>query len=167
MVMEMLSHKTPPSCIPANILTIATILCPQFQIVEELPSVSFVRKCRSALVVETKTLGAFLVAKSERKVEHHADATKRRHVDITNSIVRCETDIGVRPITLSSSILCVNETAEMVTEAITRTFKEGVVCLTTGVTLHARCIQDGGISYSSSQRQLSYQSRHLVKELSL
>ena len=35
------------------------------------------------------------------------------------------TDIGLRPITLSSSILSVSETSEMITEAIIRTFREG------------------------------------------
>ena len=122
MILEMLAHKTPPSCIPANILTITSLVFLEIKVVEEPPSVSFVRKCRSALVVETKTLGAYLIAKSDHAVEHHSDGTKRLQVAVDNSIVRCTTDIGLRPIMLSSYILSMSETSEMITEAIIRTF---------------------------------------------
>ena len=87
MILEMLAHKTSPPCIPANILTITSLVFLEIKVVEELPSVSFVRKCRNALVVETKTLGAYLIAKSDHAVEHHTNGTKRRQVSVDNSIV--------------------------------------------------------------------------------
>ena len=47
MILEMLSHCTPPSCIAANIITITELLNSDYDMVEELPSVPFIRPCRS------------------------------------------------------------------------------------------------------------------------
>ena len=58
MVLELLSHRTPPESIPANILTVCRIVSQSYDIVDALPGINYARKCRSTLVVETKTLGA-------------------------------------------------------------------------------------------------------------
>ena len=47
MILEMLPPHTLPSCITANILTMAELLNPDYDMVEELPSVPFIRPCRS------------------------------------------------------------------------------------------------------------------------
>ena len=49
MVLELLSHCTPPSCIATNILIVTEIICPHTNIVKELPSISIVRVFISAL----------------------------------------------------------------------------------------------------------------------
>ena len=47
LVLEMLSHRTPPSCIGPNILSVAITIFPNDNIVQELPGISFVHECRS------------------------------------------------------------------------------------------------------------------------
>ena len=42
LVVEMLSHGTPPSCISANILSVVKLLMPGAPIIEELPSLRFI-----------------------------------------------------------------------------------------------------------------------------
>ena len=62
MILEMLAHRTPPTCIAANILTVANSLHPNYDAVQILPCVSIVRECRSVLLVTTKTLAAYQLA---------------------------------------------------------------------------------------------------------
>ncbi len=52
-VLALLLHCNPPSCIPANILTVTKSLHPNMNGVEELPGVSFVHECHSVLVIGT------------------------------------------------------------------------------------------------------------------
>ena len=85
--LEMLSHRTPPESIPANIMTICKLISPNNDIVQELPGVDWVRKCHSIMVVETKTLGAMQVADAEETVGHHGDDTSRRGEGFRNYIV--------------------------------------------------------------------------------
>ncbi len=60
MVLEMVLHCTPPSCIPPVILTVVESLYndPTVNAVRQLPSVRTVWEWRSVLVVVTKTLAA-------------------------------------------------------------------------------------------------------------
>lgn len=58
-ILELLSHKTPPYCIPANILLVAESLHRNCPIVTELPGLSFVQECCTVLCVTTKSLGAY------------------------------------------------------------------------------------------------------------
>ena len=66
LILEMLSHRTPPSCIAPNILTFAKVLFLFVSIVKLLPSASFVRDCRSVLVFFTKALAAYSLAKVDQ-----------------------------------------------------------------------------------------------------
>jgi len=125
LVLELLSHCTPPSCIPANILTVCSLVFPNHKVVEELPSGSFVRHCCSILSVETKTLAAYNIARAPLIVEDHSDGTARRQTHVQNSICRVASGAGYRSITLDSAILAEDETSEMLTESILRTFKKG------------------------------------------
>ena len=77
MVLELLSHRTPPACISANILTVASILFPDGKSVLELPSTSFVRECRTLLVHTTKTLAAYTLGKVEKYDQLFNDGTQR------------------------------------------------------------------------------------------
>ena len=123
MVLEMLSHRTPPTCIAPNILTVAEIICPD--LVQELPGDSFMRSCRSELTYFTKLCATYQLGHAETFLEHHSDGTARHQTSMQNSIMRISSEGGFKNVTLSSAILSVDETSEMVTEAILRTFKEG------------------------------------------
>ena len=78
MIIELLSHCTPPSCIPANILTIDSMLHPKENKVKELMSVGFVRDCRGPMTVTTKTLAAYDLAKVDNYQQLFSDETPRK-----------------------------------------------------------------------------------------
>ena len=125
MVLELLSHRTPPACISANILTVASILFPNGASVLELPSTSFVRECRTLLVHTTKTLAAYTLGKVDKYDELFNDGTSRRQTSIENVIIGYMTENGFKTVTLSTSILAEDETAQACLEAVMATFKEG------------------------------------------
>lgn len=125
MVLELLSHRTPPSCISANILTVASIINPQQTTVKELPSVNFIRECRSVLSHLTKTLAAYQLAKHPILSEIFNDGTNRRQTSIQNCILGYMSDNGFKTLTLSTSILPENESSAMIAQSILDTFKEG------------------------------------------
>ena len=100
-------------------------------IVKELPSISFVRGCRNTLSYFTKLIAAYQLGKADTYIEHHSDGTQRHQILMQNSIIQIASEGGYKTGTLSSSILAEDETGEMITEAILRTFKEGRVILDT------------------------------------
>ena len=125
MILEMLSHRTPPSCVAANILTIAELLNPDFNMVKELPSLSFIRECRSVNLHLTKTMSAYTLAKVKEYSELFSDGTSRRQTSIQNLIIGFLEDGGFKTVALSTSILAEDDTATSLNESILRTFKEG------------------------------------------
>ena len=131
LVLEMLSHRTPPSCIGPNILSVAMTIFPNDNIVLELSGISFVRECRSVMAYLTKMLAAYQLAKVDIYFEHHSDGTSRRQITINNIIIRIATEGGFRNITLNSAILSEDETSEVLTATIVRTFREGQQFLVT------------------------------------
>ena len=116
MVLEMLSHRTPPSCVSQNILTVAEILCPDFKSVKELPSTRFVCGCRRVLSYFTKLMAAYQLAKVDTHLELHHDSTKRCQISIANLIIRIAIEGGFKNVTMNSAILSTNESAVMLTE---------------------------------------------------
>ncbi len=126
-VLGMLSHHAPPSCIPSTIQTVVQSLFenPSANLVRELPSVSIVREWRSVLVVVTKTLAAYQLGKADSYKQPLTDGTSHRQTAIQNAAVGILTDSVFKMVTLSSGILVENETAEYLTGSIVLTFKEG------------------------------------------
>jgi hypothetical protein len=120
----MLANRTPPTCVTPNILSTVEMLFPNSTIIHELPSLRFVRSCRSILVHVTKTLAAYLIAKAEKFDEIFSDGTSRRQTAIQNLIVRFLTESGFKTITLSTSIIAEEETSESLAASIMQTFKE-------------------------------------------
>ena len=125
MVLELLSHRTPPSCVSQNILTIAFIICPIHPIVKELPSKSFIRKCRSVLSYLTKLLAAYQLGKTNTHLQLHHDGTTRRQIALANLIIHIACLGGFKNVCLNSAILSHNETAVMQRDSILRTYREG------------------------------------------
>ena len=89
MVLEMLSHCTPPTCIPPVILTVVESLYNDQTVnaVRQLPSVRTVCKWRSVLVVVTKTLAAYLLGRADSYEQLFTDGTSRRQTAIQNAVV--------------------------------------------------------------------------------
>ena len=59
LIIELLSNHTPPTCIQSNILATARVLCPNIDIIKELPSFRYIRYMRTVLTRTTKTLAAY------------------------------------------------------------------------------------------------------------
>ena len=124
MIMEMLSHRTPPSCISANILTFAEILLPNHSMIKELPSQNFLRVTRSVMSNTTKTLAAYQLGKQEHWTQVHDDGTSRRGDTIQNVVVGFQSEAGYQTICLNNAILSEKDTARSITDAIIMSFKE-------------------------------------------
>jgi len=125
MVIEMLTHRTPPNSISPIIIAVCSHISPTYNLVRELPGESFTHECRSVLAVHTKTLGASQIAGAAEWIEHKSDETSRRGVTFGNSIVRIADAHGYRNVALSSGIIAKDSTAEEQVLAIERTFAEG------------------------------------------
>ena len=123
--LEMLSHQTPPESILANIMTICNLISPNNDIIQELPGVEWVRKCRSIMVVETKTLGVMQIAAAKARVGHHADDTSRRGQGFRNCVVRVRNKLVFSKVALLSCIFATDGTLESGVASIQPTFREG------------------------------------------
>ena len=88
------------------------------------------RGCRSALSFFTKLLAAYQLVKADKFSEYSSNGTQRRQISFQNCIIMIAIEVGFKTVTLSYTILSKDETSEMVTECIIRTFKEGCSMLT-------------------------------------
>eukprot|EP00956_Cyclotella_meneghiniana_P019144 scaffold32561_cov32-Cyclotella_meneghiniana.AAC.5 len=123
LVIEMLAHQTPPSCISANILSVVKLLVPDAPIVEELPSVRFVRNCRTVLLHLSKTLAAYEIAIQDRFLQLFTDGTTRRQTEFQNVVIGILTASGYRRVALDSCIISEEHNAKSVTSSIIVAFQ--------------------------------------------
>jgi hypothetical protein len=126
LIIELLSHRTPPSCVSANILSVVSLICPDYSsIIKDLPGVSFVRDCRSLLVVTTKTLAAYQLAKLKLFDQLCTDgSTDWRQFEIDNVVVGFLTNNGYKTVVLDATIIPTNKTAECLNASIIWMFRE-------------------------------------------
>ena len=121
--MEMLAHRTPPSCIGPNILATAQLLMPNTNIVHELPGLRFVRYMRTVLSYVTQTLAAYEIALSKEYVQAYTDGTSRRQTFMQNFILRLS-ESGYRQVTLSGCIISEDESSDTIARTIMKVFNE-------------------------------------------
>jgi hypothetical protein len=126
----MLAHRTPPSSVCANIMSVVQLLVPNVTIVKELPGIRFVRYCRTVLAQVTQTLAAYEIALADAIQQSHTDGTSRRQTAMQNFVVRVLREGGSRRITLSSCILAEDESSASIAAAIIREFKHSGELLT-------------------------------------
>jgi len=160
LVVELLSHRTPPSCVSANIISVLSLVCPnsinngknpfliikyishqinhhtntfcflsfmeqdKTNLAKDMPGVSFIRDCRSILVMMTKTLAAHHIAGLESHDQLHTDGTDRRQTEFENLVVGYMSDSGYKTVVLDATIVPDGKTAEHLHASILRTFKE-------------------------------------------
>ena len=105
LIMEWLSNRTPPSCIAANIVSLCSIIMPSADIALELPTTCYIRTVRSLLVVVTKTLAAYTVARVPRFHQIYTDGTTRRQTELINMLIGYVTDEGLKTVTLDNMII--------------------------------------------------------------
>lgn len=118
LVVEMLANGTPPSAVSANILSVCKLLFPGAPIVRELPSIRFVRSCRTVLLHLAKTLAAYEIASTDVYEQLFTDGTTRRQTEFQNVIIGVLTPAGYRRVALDGCILSEEHNAESVTTSI-------------------------------------------------
>ena len=74
LVLELLVNGTPPSSIPANIVSHVAIMNPNTT-VKEVPSVSWICRCRTILRIIGETLASYRLAKAEDWKQLFIDGT--------------------------------------------------------------------------------------------
>ena len=125
MVIKLLTYRTPPESIMANILMVCRLVSTNNNIVCSLPGVDFVHKYRSVLAVETKTLGGYRIAKAVKVFEHHSYDTPCRGLSFRKRILKIATKAGYENVALLSSIFVADGMVESGVSVIQRTFSEG------------------------------------------
>jgi len=162
LIVEILSHRTPPSCVSANIISVLSLVCPNLinngeypflniqyiihlikhhtntmyflsvisimkdktKLAKDMPGVSYIRDCRSLLVVITKTLAAHHLAGLESFDQLHTDGTDRRQTEFENVVVGYMSNSGYKSVVLDATIVPNGKTAEHLHASILRTFNE-------------------------------------------
>ena len=103
LIIELLVIGTPPSAIPATIGAFYETLLKKTP--EELPSVDFVRQCRTVTQVLCETMPAC-------RVQWVFDATSRRQTPFQASIITVMTDAGLDPVIVLSCVFLDDELSE-------------------------------------------------------
>ena len=62
LVLELLAHRTPPSCISSNILSVAKVILPNSDVIHQLTGVELICFCRGTLSYLTKILVSYELA---------------------------------------------------------------------------------------------------------
>jgi hypothetical protein len=83
----MLSNRTPPTCIQANIYAMARVLHPEMDVVKELPSVMHIKDMRTVLLQCTKSLAAYTLGRAKIWNQLHTDDTARHQCSIVNVVI--------------------------------------------------------------------------------
>ena len=93
--------------------------------VKVVPSVSWIRRCRTILRIIGETLASYRLAKAEDWKQLFTDGTSRRQSAIQNLIIGIKEDNMLQNIVLSSSIILKGETSEEQFNAISTMIDRG------------------------------------------
>ena len=120
LILELLVAGVPPSSVNASIVAFVKVVAPHIKILlEELPSIWFIRRCRTVLLTLCTLLAAHRLASAKKWGAIHSDGTGRRHIDIIDLTITIEEAINEYvPILFSASILPEDGTAESQHDAI-------------------------------------------------
>ena len=117
MICELLVAGVPPSAVPQSITIVYETIYDKTP--DELPSLSFVRRCRTVIQVVGETIAAIKLAEAPEYGQLFYDATTRRHIPFQCVLVGLlGADMKLDVVCLSSSIFLEDETAETTAESI-------------------------------------------------
>ena len=86
--MEQLVNSTLPAAISPNIVSQATLDMNGVKIiVQELPRINFIQKCRTILRIIGETLVDYSIGKVEQWDQLLSDGTGRRHIDLHDLVI--------------------------------------------------------------------------------
>ena len=123
LILEMLSNRTPPTCIQANILAVSSTILPDKKVVEELPCVKHIRDMRVVLKIVSKLLAGMRFGNAKQIKQVHTDETSKQQIQITNVVcgIIDENDYA-RTICMTGDIIGVGGTAEEQSRQIAQSF---------------------------------------------
>ena len=116
LICEMLVNGTPPTAVPANLQSTQAA----FVGIEakELPSVNFVRQCRTVLQNLNETLSALRLGRAENWYQLFTDGTSRRQIAFQNMVIALMEDGTLDPVIVSSCMVVEDETSDMQVKSI-------------------------------------------------
>ena len=124
-IVEMLSNRTQPSCIQANMLVMARVIHPTYELVKALPSLRYIQASRTVLGWITKALAAMRIGGAKEWKQEHTDETSRRHKSLVNLVMTIiDNDDQLKTICLSGSIISRDGTADNQARSIIGQFQE-------------------------------------------
>ena len=111
MIMEQLVNGTPPTSIPANLVSDAAYLVPFMDV--HVPGVPFVRRMRGELRILTETLAAYRIAKAVNWRQLFTDGTSRRQTALLTAIIAVDGPDGtLLPIVMRGAFVATGESSE-------------------------------------------------------
>ena len=110
LICELLVNGTPPSAVPANIQTMSAVMNGAES--HEMPSVTFVRQCRTVLQNMNKTLSALRLGNTKTWHQLFTDGTSRRQITFQNLVIALMEDGQLDPVIVSSCMILEDETSE-------------------------------------------------------
>ena len=110
LICELLVNGTPPSAVPANIQTSSAAFTGAEA--SELPSVKFVRQCRTVLQNLNETLAALRLGNASTWHQLFTDGTTRRQIAFQNLVIALMEDGDLDPVIVSSCMILEDETSE-------------------------------------------------------
>ena len=121
LICELLVNGTPPSAIPANIQTTSAAFTGAEA--TELPSINFVRQCRTVLQNLNETLSALRLGKADTWHQLFTDGTTRRQIAFQNLVIALMVDGKLDPVIVSSCMILEDETSETQVKSIMNTVR--------------------------------------------
>jgi len=133
LICELLVNGTPPSAVPANIQTTSAAFTGAEA--SELPSVNFVRQCRTVLQNINETLAALRLGNADSWHQLFTDGTTRRQIAFQNLVIALMEDGKLDPVIVSSCMILEDETSENQVKSIV-----DKVCANVNDILYACCV---------------------------
>ena len=116
LICELLVNGTPPSAISANIQTTSAAFTGAEA--SELPSVSFIRHCRTVLQNLNETLAALRLGNADNWHQLFTNGTTRRQIAFQNLVIALMEDGKLDPVIVSSCMILKDETSETQVKSI-------------------------------------------------
>ena len=109
--MEQLVNGTPPTAIPANLVSDEAYLVPFLEV--HVPAVDFCRRMRGELRIVTETLAALQIATAVNWRQLFTDGTSRRQTALLTAIIAIDgPDGNLLPLVLRGAFIATGETSE-------------------------------------------------------
>ena len=116
LICELLVNGTPPSAVPANIQTASAAFTGAEA--SDLPSVRFVRQCRTVLQNLNETLAALRLGNASIWHQFFTDGTTCRQIAFQNLVIALREDGKLDPVIVSSCLILEDETSETQVKSI-------------------------------------------------